>query len=73
MWAQPIVMPFAKQSGHIKFFYIIIKEIDLPIIPTRSDIVACSWMPMPFLIIRNEPSLRAPEHVTNCLKTNKIN
>jgi len=36
-----------------------------PIILSRS-IDACSWMPIPFRMIRNEPSLKAPEQVTNC-------
>ena len=35
--------------------------------PTKSDMVACSWIPIPFLIMRNDPSFSAPEHVTNCL------
>lgn len=40
----------------------------LPIIPGRS-IVAFSWMPIPFLIILSDPSLFAPEHVTNYWKS----
>ncbi len=33
--------------------------------PGRS-MLACSWIPMPFRMIRSEPSLNAPEHVTSC-------
>jgi hypothetical protein len=31
-----------------------------------SSIVACSLMPMPLRMIRSDPSLKAPEHVTTC-------
>lgn len=35
-----------------------------PLIPGRS-MLACSWIPMPLRMIRREPSLNAPEHVTS--------
>lgn len=39
----------------------------MPFTPGRS-MLACSCMPIPFLIILKEPSLNAPEQVTNCKK-----
>lgn len=44
----------------------------MPFTPGRS-MLACSCMPIPFLIIRKEPSLKAPEHVTNYNKERHVN
>lgn len=41
-----------------------------PLIPGRS-MLACSWIPIPLRIIRREPSLNAPEHVTSWDKKTK--
>lgn len=30
------------------------------------SMLACSWIPIPFRMIRKEPSLKAPEQVTSC-------
>ena len=38
--------------------------LKLPLILGKS-IEASSWMPIPFRIIRRDPSLNAPEHVTS--------
>lgn len=43
----------------------------MPFTPGRS-MLACSWMPIPFLIIRKDPSLNAPEHVTNYKNRSKL-
>lgn len=42
----------------------------LPLIPGRS-MLACSWIPIPLRMIRREPSLNAPEHVTSWEKKTK--
>lgn len=43
----------------------------LPLIPGRS-MLACSWIPIPLRMIRREPSLNAPEHVTSWEKKTKL-
>lgn len=44
------------------------EHLTAPLMPGRS-MLACSWIPMPFRMIRREPSLNAPEQVTSYRNT----